>query len=196
MATRRGPRFKECRRFGINVCGHPKALERMGSITKRGKKISEYGKQLLEKQKIKAYYGIFERQLLRYYNAASKSKERTADALFKTLECRLDNLVYRIGFANSIRLARQQVTHRHILVNGKNINIPSYICKAGDVITLKESSRQNEHFRINMQELGGFVLPYISQDKENFQGILERLPLREEIPIQIEDQLIVEYFSR
>ena len=98
------------------MCGHPKALDRLGTTVKRSKKMSEYGKQLLEKQKIKAYYGIFERQLLRYYKAASKSKARTADALFCTLECRLDNLVYRIGFANSIRLARQQVTHRHILV--------------------------------------------------------------------------------
>lgn len=89
MATRRGPRFKECRRFGINVCGHPKALDRLGTTVKRSKKMSEYGKQLLEKQKIKAYYGIFERQLLRYYKAASKSKARTADALFCTLECRL-----------------------------------------------------------------------------------------------------------
>ena len=178
VATRRGPRFKECRRFGINVCGHPKALDRLGTTVKRSKKMSEYGKQLLEKQKIKAYYGIFERQLLRYYKAASKSKARTADALFCTLECRLDNLVYRIGFANSIRLARQQVTHRHILVNGKNVNIPSYICKAGVV------------------ERESFALPYISKDKESFSGTLVRLPMREEIPIQIEDQLVVEYFSR
>lgn len=196
MATRRGPRFKECRRFGINVCGHPKALERIGSGIKRKKKISEYGKQLLEKQKIKAYYGIFERQLLKYYKIAARSKDLTADALFKTLECRLDNLVYRIGFANSIRLARQQVTHRHIMVNGRNINIPSYICKAGDVISLKMSSRENEHFKLNVLEREGFALPYISKDKANFSGTLERLPLREEIPIQIEDQLIVEYFSR
>ena len=146
--------------------------------------------------KIKAYYGIFERQLLRYYKAANKSKARTADALFCTLECRLDNLVYRIGFANSIRLARQQVTHRHILVNGKNVNIPSYICKAGDVISLKENSRSNELFKSNFLERESFALPYISKDKESFSGTLVRLPLREEIPIQIEDQLVVEYFSR
>ena len=171
MATRRGPRFKECRRFGINVCGHPKALDRLGTTVKRSKKMSEYGKQLLEKQKIKAYYGIFERQLLRYYKAASKSKARTADALFCTLECRLDNLVYRIGFANSIRLARQQVTHRHILVNGKNVNIPSYICKAGDVISLKENSRSNELFKSNFLERESFALPYISKDKESFSGL-------------------------
>ena len=128
--------------------------------------------------------------------AASKSKARTADALFCTLECRLDNLVYRIGFANSIRLARQQVTHRHILVNGKNVNIPSYICKAGDVISLKENSRSNELFKSNFLERESFALPYISKDKESFSGTLVRLPMREEIPIQIEDQLVVEYFSR
>lgn len=116
--------------------------------------------------------------------------------MFCTLECRLDNLVYRIGFANSIRLARQQVTHRHILVNGKNVNIPSYICKAGDVISLKASSRSNELFKSNFLERASFALPYISKDKESFSGTLVRLPLREEIPIQIEDQLVVEYFSR
>jgi len=92
VATRRGPRFKECRRFGINVCGHPKALDRLGTTVKRSKKMSEYGKQLLEKQKIKAYYGIFERQLLRYYKAANKSKARTADAL---LPFRQPGLPYR-----------------------------------------------------------------------------------------------------
>ena len=164
VATRRGPRFKECRRFGINVCGHHKALDRLRTTVKSSKQMSEYGKQLLEKQKIKAYYGIFERQLLRYYKAANKSKARTADALFCTLECRLDNLVYRIGFANSIRLARQQVTHRHILVNGKNVNIPSYICKAGDVISLKENSRSNELFKSNFLERDSFALQFISKD--------------------------------
>ena len=94
------------------------------------------------------------------------------------------------------RLARQQVTHRHILVNGKNVNIPSYICKAGDVISLKENSRSNELFKSNFLERESFALPYISKDKESFSGTLVRLPLREEIPIQIEDQLVVEYFSR
>ncbi|HIU64328.1 MAG TPA: 30S ribosomal protein S4 [Candidatus Avacidaminococcus intestinavium] len=196
MATRRGPRFKECRRLGVNTCGHPKAMERMETVVKSRKKQSEYGKQLLEKQKIKAYYGIFEKQLLRYYKNAVKSKDRTADALFKTLECRLDNIVYRIGFANSIRLARQMVTHRHILVNGENINIPSYTLKAGDVITLKESSRTNELFKVNFLDRQSFSLPYITKDLENFSGVLERVPLREEIPVQIEDQLVVEYFSR
>ena len=196
MATRRGPRFKECRRLGVNTCGHPKAMERAESAQKTKKKQSEYGKQLLEKQKIKAYYGILERQLLRYYKNAAKSKDRTADALFRTLECRLDNIVYRIGFANSIRLARQMVTHRHIKVNGQTINIPSYTLKPGDVVTLKESSRDNELFKGNFLDRQSFSLPYISKDMDNFTGVLDRAPLREEIPVQIEDQLIVEYFSR
>lgn len=197
MATRRGPRFKECRRLGVNVCGNPKAMKRVEAANSRNKKkVSEYGKQLLEKQKIKAYYGIFERQLLRYFKNASQSKERTADALFRTLECRLDNLVYRIGFANSIRLARQQVTHRHILVNGKSVNIPSYIVKQGDVISLKESSRSNDGFKANFLDRQSFSLPYISKDLDGFSGTLERIPLREEIPVLIEDQLVVEYFSR
>ena len=125
MATRRGPRFKECRRLGVNVCGHPKALNRANDPAfKRTHKISEYGQQLIEKQKVKAYYGILEKQLVRYFKAAAKSAENTGAALITSLECRLDNLVYRIGFANSIRMARQIVNHGHILVD-------SFLCYKG-----------------------------------------------------------------
>ena len=126
MATRRNPRFKECRRLGVNVCGHPKALDRANSPAFSKKhKTSEYGLQLIEKQKIKAYYNILEKQLVRAYKAASKASGNTGEELIIGLECRLDNLVYRIGFANSIRMARQMVSHCHILVDGKCVNIPS-----------------------------------------------------------------------
>ncbi|NCD10676.1 MAG: 30S ribosomal protein S4, partial [Negativicutes bacterium] len=118
------------------------------------------------------------------------------DALFRILECRLDNIVYRIGFANSIRSARQMVTHRHILVNGKKINIPSYTVKPGDIISLKGKSQDNELFKTNFLDRQSFALPYISKNMEQFSGTLDRLPLREEIPVLIEDQLVVEYFSR
>ena len=124
MATRREPRFKLCRHLGVNVCGHPKALKRTdtkkssATAARTGQKVSQYGLQLLEKQKIKAYYGILERQFARYFEMADKSDEMTGVALLKALECRLDNLVYRIGFARSIRQARQLVTHGHVLVNG------------------------------------------------------------------------------
>lgn len=197
MATRRGPRFKECRRLGVNVCGHPKAMNRAGApaFNKR-KKVSEYSIQLTEKQKVKAYYGILEKQMLRYYRAAEKSAGKTGDALLQTLERRLDNMVYRIGFANSIRLARQQVTHGHILVNDKKISIPSYSIQVGDVITLREKSRSNELFRTNFLEGKGFAVPYIERDFNAFGGKLTRLPNREEIPVEVDDQLVVEYYSR
>lgn len=200
MATRRGPRFKECRRLGVNVCGNPKAMKRLEEASKgrgkvRPKKMSEFGKQLLEKQKVKAYYGLLEKQLLNYFKAASRSKEKTADAFFKTLECRLDNVVYRIGFGNSIRLSRQLVNHGHILVNGNRVDIPSYIVSEGDVITLRERSRSNEIIKDNMAN-GGFALPYIERDAESLSGKLIRVPEREEIPVEIIDQLVVEHYSR
>lgn len=197
MATRRSPRFKECRRLGVNVCGHPKAMDRAGAPAfQRRKKKSEYNLQLTEKQKIKAYYGIFERQLRNYFEKAQKDNRRTGDVLFETLECRLDNLVYRIGFANSIRLARQMVTHGHIMVNGKKLNIPSYIVAPGDVVELREKYRTNEHFRLNFVDHGGFAVPYIDVNKEKFSGTLTRLPDRTEVPVEVDDSLVVEYYSR
>ena len=197
MATSRGPRFKLCRRLGVNIFGHPKAMTRARRETSRsGRKLSEYGLQLLEKQKIKAYYGILEKQFVRYLDQAKKSREITGEALLKSLECRLDNLVYRIGFANSIRQARQIVTHGHILVNGKRVNIPSCAVKTNDVITLREKSRSNEMFAANFQELQSFSLPYIEKDLENFSGKLLRLPERSEIPVEVNEILAIELYSK
>ena len=135
MARFMGPRFKQCRRLGVNVCGHPKAMNRANDAAfARRKKPTDYSRQLTEKQKLKAYYGILEKQLRRYFDKALKSSMATGDALVISLERRLDNAVYRIGFGNSIRLARQLVSHGHILVNGKKVDIPSYQIKVGDVI--------------------------------------------------------------
>lgn len=196
MATRNGPRFKECRRLGVNVCGHPKAMRRMDSVPMHNRKQSEYKLQLTEKQKLKAYYGILERQMLNYYKRAHKSSAQTGTALLILLESRLDNIVYRIGFARSIRMARQMVTHGHILVNGRWINIPSYELKPGDRIELKEDSRKNEPFRINFQDLRGFDVPYLSKDLDAFSAVYLRYPEREELPIEINEQNIVEFYSR
>lgn len=197
MATRRGPRFKECRRLGVNVCGHPKAMARYGKTPANSrKKQSEYSIQLTEKQKIKGYYNIMEKQLRRYFEKAQRKQGRTGDILFEMLECRLDNLVYRIGFANSMRLARQQVNHGHILVNGQRVDIPSYQVRPGDVITLKEASRANPVFRGHFLDTGGFSVPYLSVDKTGFAGTLSRLPLRDEIPVEVNDSLVVEFYSR
>ncbi len=197
MATRRGPRFKECRRLGVNACGHPKAMDRVNAPAFRKKhKVSDYGMQLAEKQKVKAYYGIFEKQLRNYYAEASSSELRTGDALITTLECRLDNLVYRIGFGNSIRLSRQLVSHGHIHVNGKKVDIPSYQCRVGDVISLKEKSRKNESFKKNFLGAVKFKVAYLDKNEEGFAGTLLRKPERAEVPIEINDQLVVEFYSK
>jgi len=200
MATRREPRFKLSRRLGVNVYNHPKALKRVSQQSHKGgrpgRKVSEYGLQLMEKQKIKAYYGVLERQFVRYYQRGQKSSEMTGVAMLKGLECRLDNLVYRIGFGRSIRQSRQIVNHGHVLVNGKKVDIPSYDCKPGDVISLREKSRDNELIRTNFQDLRNFQLPYIEKNMEQFSGTLVREPIREEIPIDVNEILVVELFSK
>ncbi|AWZ49557.1 30S ribosomal protein S4 [Hathewaya limosa] len=197
MARYTGPRFKQCRRLGVNVCGHPKAMNRATKENSRAaKKLSDFGKQLLEKQKIRAYYGVLEKQFKRYVDKAMKSREITGDALLKSLECRLDNMVYRIGFANSIRQARQMVNHGHILVNDRRVNIPSYSISVGDRITLREKSRKNDMFKINFEEICGFDLPYIEKDLNTFTGTLSRMPERSEIPVDANEQLVVELYSK
>jgi len=197
MATRRNPRFKECRRLGVNVCGHPKAMDRAGSPAfKKTKKASDYSLHLTEKQKVKAYYNILEKQLRRYFEQAAKSKEMTGVALLVALETRLDNLVYRLGFASSIRMARQMVSHKHIEVDGKVINIPSYAVKVGSTISLVEKMRKSEQFKATYLANNKAKLDYLERDDDNFTGKLARLPLRSEIPVQINDQMVVEFYSK
>jgi small subunit ribosomal protein S4 len=164
--------------------------------TRGGQKISEYGLQLLEKQKIKAYYGILERQFARYFDIAKKSSEMTGVALLRTLECRLDNLVYRIGFARSIRQARQLVNHGHILVNGVKVDIPSYGIKVKDVISLKEKSRTNQVLLDNFEGLVTFNVPYLEKNKAQFSATLIREPQREELPIEVNEIFAVELYSK
>ncbi|HCW72888.1 MAG TPA: 30S ribosomal protein S4, partial [Clostridiaceae bacterium] len=145
MAKMMGPRFKTARRLGLNVVGHPKAMNRAKRGTSRAdKKLSEYGVQLLEKQRLRNYYGVLEKQFVRYVDKAMKSKEQTGAMLLNLLEMRFDNMVYRMGFASSIRQARQMVNHGHFTVNGKKIDIPSYGLSVGDVIELREKSRKTE----------------------------------------------------
>lgn len=195
MAKFMGPRFKQCRRLGLNVCGHPKAMDRATKGTSRAdKKLSPYGVQLLEKQRLKAYYGVLEKQFSNYVKKATKDTDPTGYALLKRLECRLDNLVYRLGFANSIRQARQMVVHGHILINNKKVDIPSYSVEIGEVISLKESSRNNLLFLDNfINSLNQYN--YLSKDYDNFSGNLLKYPEREEIPILIDEISIVEFYS-
>ncbi len=197
MATRREPRFKLCRRLGVNVCGHPKAMKRVDDKPVRGgKKISEYGLQLMEKQKLKAYYGILERQLARYMELSQMSKGITGEVLLQTLECRLDNLVYRLGFARSIRQARQIVTHGHITLNGKRVNIPSQMVKENDTIALRQESRKNPMLADNFQELHPFGLNYLEKNPEEYAGKLLRKPQRSEIPVEVNEILVIEHYSQ
>ncbi|MDR7856548.1 30S ribosomal protein S4 [Tissierella sp.] len=197
MAKMMGPRFKQSRRLGLNVCGHPKAMERATKGTSRAdKKLSEYGMQLLEKQRLRAYYGVMEKQFAKYVRVAKKSQDQTGHALIKILETRLDNLVYRLGFASSIRQARQMVVHGHFLVNGKKIDIPSYLVEIGDTIELKEKSRSIELFTENYNSFFLNQYPYLTKDENKMSGTLIKHPERNEVPIEIDDQLVVEYYSR
>ena len=197
MAKMMGPRFKQCRRLGLNVCGHPKAMDRAGRGTSRAdKKLSPYGLQLLEKQRLRAYYGVLEKQFRNYVKKAEKSKESTGVALIQMLECRLDNVVYRLGFANSIRQARQMVVHGHILKKKKKVDIPSFAVQVGDEVSLREKSRTNVMFKENFESGALNEYPYLSKDMDKFSGVLTRLPERQEVPIEIDEILIVEFYSK
>ena len=197
MAKMMGPRFKQCRRLGLNVCGHPKAMDRAERGTSRAdKKLSPYGTQLLEKQRLKAYYGVLEKQIANYVHKAEKSKESTGTLLVQLLECRLDNIVYRLGLASSIRQARQMVVHGHILVNGKKVDRPSFGLNVGDVVSLREKSQSNTMFKENFENSELNTLPYIEKNMEKFSGTLIKRPERNEIPIEINEILVVEYYSK
>ena len=197
MAKMMGPRFKQCRRLGLNVCGHPKAMDRAERGTSRAdKKLSPYGTQLLEKQRLKAYYGVLEKQFANYVHKAEKSRESTGTVLIQLLECRLDNIVYRLGLASSIRQARQMVVHGHILVNGKKVDRPSFGLNVGDVVSLREKSQSNAMFKENFENSELNTLPYIEKNMEKFSGTLIKRPERNEIPIEINEILVVEYYSK
>lgn len=192
MARPRGPRFKVARRFGVNVCAHPKALKR-GATQVR--KQSDYGKQLNEKQKLKAYYDMQEKQFANWVEAAMSAKGNAGENLVQRLECRLDNLVYRLGFGSTLRQARQMVVHHHILVNGKRVDRPSYEVKVGDVISLRERSQSIDTFKNNFKE-SLCNLSYLQKDENNLSGKLVALPARAEVPIEVTDSLIIEYYSK
>ncbi len=155
-----------------------------------------YGVQLLEKQRLKAYYGVLEKQFSNYVDKATKAKGSTGTVLIQMLECRLDNLVYRLGLANSIRQARQMVVHGHILVNGKKVDRPSYGVSVGEVISLREKSQSNAMFKENFESSALSQYPYLEKDVNKFSGTLIRKPERNEVPIEINDILVVEYYSK
>jgi small subunit ribosomal protein S4 len=191
------PRFKTSRRLGVNICGHPKAMKRSGAVFDRSaRKLSNYGVQLLEKQKLRAYYNVLEKQFQGYVARAMKHPGVTGEVLVQLLESRLDNMVYRLGLAHSVRQARQMVNHGHIQVNGRKVTIPSHIVLPRDVVSLQEKSRQNEHFtQLFFQEPSAHH-PYLEKLPEQYGGRLTMVPPRKSIPVEVNEQLVVEFYSK
>ncbi len=208
MARYRGSLCRLCRREGEKLfikgdrCYTDKcALERRkyspGHHGARRTKLSDYGIQLREKQKVKRIYGVLEKPFRRYFAEAQRKKGVTGDLLLQFLELRLDNVVYRIGFASNRRQARQLVNHGHVLVNGRTTNIPSFRVKVGDVIEVKESSRSIPMIQecISKVEQRGLI-PWLELDADNFKGKLLNIPSRDEIPLDVKEHLIVELYSK
>ncbi len=168
-----------------------------GQHGQRRTKISEYGLQLREKQKIKHYYGVLEKQFRRFFQEANRQEGSTGENLIKLLERRLDNVIYRMGFATTRRFARQLVTHGHILVNGKKVNIPSYLVKEGDRIEIKEKSKNNPQIKraLELTAQTG-IAPWVDIDKDKMVGVFQRIPERSEINIPVEERLVVELYSK
>lgn len=191
MAKSIGPRFKIARRLGVNVFGHPKALTR--GVTSR-RKTSEYGEQLIEKQKLRMYYGVLEKQFRRYVNEAFKSAANPGEVLVTLLERRLDNLVYRLGFAATLRQSRQMVVHGHITVNGQRVDRPSFRIYPGDVMALSEKAKQMQTFVDNFRE-SALTVPYLEKDTEGLSGKLIRMPQADEIPIEVKISKVLEFYS-
>jgi small subunit ribosomal protein S4 len=197
MAIDRVPSLKRCRALGIEpaVVGLSKSSKRQPK--RAGKKMSEYGLQLREKQKAKFIYGVLEKQFRKYYEKAKKMPGVTGENLLGLLERRLDNVVYRLGLAATRRQARQLVSHGHIQVNGKRLDIPSALVKANDVVTVKESSRANEFFKGVAESFDSLSTPaWITVDTQVLSGTITRYPNRDEIDVPVDEQQIVELYSR
>ena len=208
MARTTGSVCRLCRREGMKLflkgdrCFKEKcAFERRGYAPgqhgRRRTKVQAYGVQLREKQKVKRMYGVLERQFRNYFASAARKKGITGSNLLQKLECRLDNVVYRLGFAFSRSAARQLVAHGHILVNGRRVDIPSNLVKAGALISLKEDSRKNELIKMCLDTAKGRGVPgWLELDADRFQGTVKQLPVREDIALPIQEQLIVELYSK
>ncbi len=196
MAKMMGPRFKKARRLGLNVYGHPKAMNRAGRGTSReDRKLSDYGKQLLEKQRLATYFGVLEKQFRIYVKKAKSSPEQTNIALISLLQRRLDHVVYVSGLAATARQARQMVVHGHILVNGKRVDIPSYLIKAGDVLSYSEKAKENKMFTENYLDRLPMKPAYLEKS-EDYKVTVTKLPERDDLPLDINDTLVVEFYSQ
>ena len=197
MAVNRVPVLKRCRALGLepSYLGYDKKSNRTSA--RAGKKVSEYGLQLREKQKAKFIYGVLEKPFRNYYEKADRMKGMTGENLMILLESRLDNVVFRMGFARTRREARQIVDHKHVLVNGKCVNIPSYLVKAGDQIEIREKSKGSERYKGILEVTGGRLVPeWLESDIENLKGTVKELPTREAIDVPVDEMMIVELYSK
>ena len=197
MAVNRVPVLKRCRSLDLDptFLGYDKKSKRTSA--RAGKKMSEYGLQLREKQKAKFIYGVLEKPFRNYYVRADRMKGQTGSNLMTILESRLDNVVFRMGFARTRREARQVVLHKFVLVNGKQINVPSYHVKAGDTIEIKEAAKNIQRFKDITEITAGRLVPeWIDVNKDNLQGTVKELPSREVIDVPVDEMLIVELYSK
>ena len=197
MAVNRVPVLKRCRSLGLepSYLGYDKKSNRQ--LVRANRKVSEYGMQLREKQKAKFIYGVLEKPFRNYYTKADLMKGQTGENLMVLLERRLDNIVFRLGFARTRREARQVVDHKHVLVNGKCVNVPSYLVKAGDVIEIREKSKSLQRYKDIAEVTEGRLVPeWLYQDIEGLKGTVKSLPTREMIDVPVDEMLIVELYSK
>ena len=197
MAVNRVPVLKRCRSLGMDpvYLGIDKKSNRQ--LKRSNRKMSEYGLQLREKQKAKFIYGVLEKPFLNYFKKADQMSGMTGENLMVLLESRLDNVVFRLGFARTRREARQIVDHKHVLVNGKQVSIPSYLIKAGDVIEIKEGKKSSQRYKDIVEVTGGRLVPeWLESDIENLKGTVKELPTREAIDVPVDEMMIVELYSK
>ena len=197
MAVNRVPVLKRCRSLGLDpiYLGIDKKSNR--ELKRANRKVSEYGLQLREKQKAKYIYGVLEKPFRNYYKKADKMPGITGTNLMVLLESRLDNVVFRLGLARTRREARQIVDHKHVLVNGKQVNIPSYLVKAGDTIEIKEKCKGSQRYKDILEVTGGRMVPeWLEFDAEALKGTVKELPTREAIDVPVNEVLIVELYSK
>ena len=197
MAVNRTPVLKRCRSLGLDpvYLGIDKKSNR--NSRRANKKISEYGLQLREKQKAKFIYGVLEKPFRNYYKKADRMKGMTGANLMIMLETRLDNVIFRLGFARTRQEARQIVDHKHVLVNGKQVNIPSYLVKAGDQIEIKEAKKSSQRYKEILEVTEGRMVPeWLEANHEALSGVVKQLPERENIDVPVDEMLIVELYSK
>lgn len=197
MAVNRVPVLKRCRSLGMDpiYLGINKKSNRQ--LKRANRKMSEYGLQLREKQKAKFIYGVLEKPFRNYYAKAKQMEGMTGENLMILLESRLDNVMFRMGFARTRKEARQIVDHKHVLVNGKQVNIPSYLVKAGDVIEIKEKHKGSQRYKDILEVTGGRLVPeWLDVNAEGLQGTVKELPTREVIDVPVDEMLIVELYSK